>query len=63
MSDHPKYEISGPYKYENDMHTSFIIRSNGYIIAAVFASDGNEDAAYRRASVMVHALYEGSSND
>lgn len=57
------YDISGPYHYAGDLHTCFMIRSPGMVIAAVYAPDGDEDAAYRRAIVMAHALTEGSSSD
>lgn len=56
------YEVTGPYHYEHDLHTSFAIRGHDMIIASVFAPDGNEDAAYRRALVMAHALAEGESD-
>lgn len=57
------YEVAGPYHYEHDVHPSFTIRGRDMIIASVFASDGNEDAAYRRALVMAHALMEGANDD
>lgn len=52
------YEVTGPYHYAHDVHPSFTIRGRDKIIASVFAPDGNEDAAYRRALVMAHALTE-----
>lgn len=57
------YTVTGPYHYAGDMHASFTIRSDTMIVASVFAADGDEDAAHRRALVMARALYEGSTDD
>ncbi len=48
--------VSGPYKYEGDMHPSFRIDSDDRIIASVYASDGDIDAAERLANRIVVAL-------
>lgn len=71
MSEHQKptpetispYQISGPYQYAGDRHTSWSIRDNrsGGIVASVFAYD-SEDAAWKRACVMARALLDGESS-
>lgn len=43
-------KISGPYKYAGDTHTSFNVSADDRIIASVYASDGDEDAAEAIAS-------------
>lgn len=55
------YEVTGPYHYDGG--PSYSIRRYGQIVAHVFAPDGDDEMAYRRAMVMAHALHEGETDD
>lgn len=50
------FTISGPYKYEGDMHPSFRIDSDDRLIASVYASDGDIDGAENIANRVADAL-------
>ena len=48
------YTITGPYKYEGDLHPCFRVTSEDAIIACFYAADGNIDAAHSRAELYVN---------
>lgn len=60
---HNPYEVTGPSVGDDPSHPAYVIRRNGMVIASVFAPDGDDEMALRRALVMAHALSEGEDDE